>query len=86
MKGRRGCRRPLRHRAPRRSANNQPGWISRDPKASPDDNYDDPEEAEAEPQPLPLEIALGADLEVMLADPRAQALLIQAVTDNGAVD
>jgi hypothetical protein len=56
------------------------------PEASPDDNYDDPEEAEAEPQPLPLEIALGADLEAMLADPLAQALAIQAVTDAGGVD
>jgi len=62
-----------------------------EPDASEEETYDDtgeePQDEESQDEePPPLEEALGADLEAMLADPRAQALLIQAVTDNGAVD
>lgn len=69
--------------SPRHSSEPSP----EEPEASEEETYD--EGAEAAPmdeEAPPLEEVLGADLEAMLADPRAQALTIQAVMNDGGVE
>jgi hypothetical protein len=71
----------------RAAASSEPGELNpEEAEASEDETYEEAEAAQVDEEAPPLEVALGADLEAMLADPRAQALTIQAAMDDGGVE
>lgn len=74
------------HRAPV-AASHPPDFDPADSLSAPEEHGGHYEDAEGDGQePLPLAEALAADLEAMLADPRAQALSIQAVAGEEAAE